>query len=75
MHSWINTNAQEMSRLLGLVMLMGIVWGPDVQMYWSDDALYSTPPFSCNAMQQISHTLVFFYGNDVTSELLYMRAL
>ena len=51
---WKPVTVEEMKVFIGLVFLMGIIYNPSVPMYWSQDALYSTPIFS-----QICHVQDF----------------
>ena len=68
-HKWIETNEEEMKKFLALVLLMGIIHKPQVEMYWSTDILYSTPVFSavmtCNRFELL---LKFFHLNDNANE-------
>ena len=44
-HQWVPTNHSEISALLGILTLMGIIYKPRVAMYWSSDELLCTPIF------------------------------
>jgi len=44
-HAWTPTDPKEMKHFLGLTYLMGIIQKSNIQMYWSNDPLYSTPIF------------------------------
>ena len=43
---WRNTDRDEISVLLGLMLHMGLVYKPRLTMYWSTDDLFHTPVFS-----------------------------
>jgi hypothetical protein len=43
---WEPTNADEMTAYIAIVILMGIVHKPRLNMYWSTDTLIHTPIFS-----------------------------
>ena len=45
-HDLRDTDVPEMKTFLGLCILMGVINKPRIWMYWSKDALYSTPLFS-----------------------------
>jgi len=46
LHKWRETDNDEMSVLLGLLLHMGLVYKPRLSMYWSVDELFHTPLFS-----------------------------
>ena len=58
-----------MRQFIGLVLLIGIIHKPVIEMYWSTDPLYVTPLFS-SVMQRnrFSMLLKFFHLNDNTQE-------
>ena len=43
---WTPVTIPEMKKFIGTLLLMGIVYKPDLHMYWSTDIYYSTPAFS-----------------------------
>ena len=45
-HEWQPTDRAEISTLLGILILMGIVHKPKLTMYWSTDTLLATPIFN-----------------------------
>ena len=42
---WSATERDEMDTFLGLTVLMGIIYKPQLSMYWSSDKLYETGIF------------------------------
>ena len=44
-HARQTTDPKKMKHFLGLTFLMGIIQRPTIQVYWSNDPLYSTPIF------------------------------
>jgi len=66
---WHDTTPDEMRQFIGLVLLMGIIHKPVIEMYWSRDPLYATPLFS-SVMQRnrFSMLLKFFHLNDNSQE-------
>ena len=38
---WVPTNRNEMRTFIGIVMSMGLVWTPDIHLYWSTKELYN----------------------------------
>jgi len=58
-----------MRQFIGLVLLMGIIHKPVIEMYWSTDPLYATPLFSA-VMQRNRFCLLlkFFHLNDNSQE-------
>ena len=66
---WQDTTADEMCQFIGLVLLMGIIHKPVIEMYWSTDPLYVTPLFSSGMQRnRFSMLLKFFHLNDSTQE-------
>ena len=58
------TNA-EMKAFFGLVLLMGVIYKPNIHMYWSLDIFYSTPLFSqVMARDKFFLILKFLHFND-----------
>jgi len=45
-HKWKETDREEMSVLLGLLLHIGLLYKPRLSMYWSTDELFYTPVFS-----------------------------
>ena len=45
-HKWKDTDREEMSVLLGLLLHIGLLYKPRLSMYWSTDELFYTPVFS-----------------------------
>lgn len=45
---WVNTNAQEIEKILGMHMHMGLVQMPNVRAYWEMETRY---PAVCDVMQ------------------------
>ena len=43
---WVPVTIDEMKVFIGLVMLMSIIHGPSINLYWTTDALYHMPTFS-----------------------------
>ena len=43
---WTPVTIPEMKKFIGTLLLMGIVYKPDLHLYWSTDIHYSTPAFS-----------------------------
>jgi len=39
---WVPTTVEEIQNWLGLVLWMGLVQMPEVEMYWSNSTLFST---------------------------------
>ena len=68
-HMWTPTNPREMTQFLGLLLLMGIMKKPTIDMYWSTDILYSTPLFA-QTMTRLRFRLLlrFLHFNDNTME-------
>ncbi|KAK2562670.1 PiggyBac transposable element-derived protein 4 [Acropora cervicornis] len=68
-HAWQPTDPKEMKHFLGLTFLMGIIQKPNIQMYWSNDPLYSTPIFK-QVMNRDRYLLILkflhFNNNDNT---------
>jgi len=66
---WVETDEEEMKKFLALVLLMGIIHKPTVEMYWSTDVLYATPVFSA-VMRRNKFELLrkFFHLNDNINE-------
>ena len=64
-HAWQPTDPKEMKHFLGLTFLMGIIQKPNIQMYWSNDPLYSTPVFK-QVMNRDRYLLIlkFLHFND-----------
>lgn len=64
-HEWYPTNPKEMKEFLGITFLMGIIQKPNIQMYWSNDPLYSTPIFK-QVMKRDRYLLLlkFLHFND-----------
>ena len=64
-HKWYRTDPVEMKQFLGLTFLMGIIQKPTIQMYWSNDPLYSTSIFK-QVMQRDRYLLIlkFLHFND-----------
>ena len=66
-HAWQPTDPKEMKHFLGLTFLMGIIQKPNIQMYWSNDPLYSTPIFK-QVMNRDRYLLILkflhFNNND-----------
>ena len=55
----------EIKTFLGVLLLMGIVYKPKMRMYWSKDALYSTPLFSeVMSPDRFELIMKFFHFND-----------
>lgn len=54
-----------MKEFLGITFLMGIFQKPNIQMYWSNDPLYSTPIFK-QVMKRDRYLLLlkFLHFND-----------
>ena len=44
--SWETTTVPEMKTFIGVILLMGIIYKPQIPLYWSTDPLYNTPIFS-----------------------------
>ena len=44
-NNWVSTDRDEMLAFLGLAILMGVVYKPRIQLYWSTDAIYHTDIF------------------------------
>uniref|UniRef100_A0A8C4S021 RNB domain-containing protein n=1 Tax=Erpetoichthys calabaricus TaxID=27687 RepID=A0A8C4S021_ERPCA len=44
--AWFDTDENEMKKFIGILMLMGIIRKPDIEMYWSTDPMYATPIFA-----------------------------
>ena len=62
---WEPVTTNEIKTFLVVLLLMGIVYKPKMRMYWSKDALYSTPTFS----EVMSHNrfeliMKFFHFKD-----------
>jgi len=45
-HKWKETDREEMSVLLGLLLHIGLLYKPRLSMYWSTGELFYTPVFS-----------------------------
>lgn len=68
MKEWTDTSVEELGRLVGLRLLMGIVRLPETKMYWSQDPLLGQTAFK-NAMtrdrfEQLSSKLHFNDNED-----------
>lgn len=64
-HEWQPTDNKEIRQFFGLTILMGIIQKPNIQMYWSNDPLYSTPVFK-QVMKRDRYLLIlkFLHFND-----------
>ena len=64
-HKWYPTDPVEMKQFLGLTFLMGIIQKPTIQMYCSNNSLYSTLIFK-QVMQRDKYLLIlkFLHFND-----------
>ena len=65
LRQWRPVTVLEMRKFLGILLLMGIIHKPNILMYWSTDAYYSTPIFS-HIMKRDRFNLIlkFFHFND-----------
>lgn len=54
--NWTPTDPDELRVFFGLLLLIGILYNPRLDMYWSKDELYDTPLFS----QVLTHDCVLF---------------
>ena len=65
---WEPVTTNEIKTFLGVLLLMVIVYKPKMHMYWSKDALYSTPIFS-EVMSRDHFELImkFFHFNNNSS--------
>uniref|UniRef100_A0A8C4SDX7 PiggyBac transposable element-derived protein domain-containing protein n=1 Tax=Erpetoichthys calabaricus TaxID=27687 RepID=A0A8C4SDX7_ERPCA len=67
--AWVDTDENEMKKFIGILMLMGIVRKPDIEMYWSTDPMYATPIFAAiMTRNRFSLLLKFFHLNDNRNE-------
>ncbi|XP_065681354.1 piggyBac transposable element-derived protein 4-like [Hydra vulgaris] len=66
--NWEPVTVLEIKKYLALVLLMGIIYKPDIHMYWSTSEFFSTPIFSKNMsrtrFQLILKFLHFNNNND-----------
>lgn len=62
MARWISVNATELAKFLGLVMIMGMIYLPQIAMYWSSSRLFCIPIF-CDTMSthRFQDILRFFH--------------
>ncbi|KAK7090835.1 hypothetical protein V1264_010585 [Littorina saxatilis] len=71
-NKWEPVNAAEMKKFLALVLLMGIVRRPAIELYWSRKVLYRIPVFSSvmtrNRFQIILQILHFHDNKDATAK-------
>ncbi|XP_039602150.1 piggyBac transposable element-derived protein 4-like [Polypterus senegalus] len=68
-HAWVDTDENEMKKFIGILMLMGIIRKPDIEMYWSTDPMYATPIFvTIMKRNRFSLLLKFFHLNDNSNE-------
>ena len=62
---WYPVDLSEMKQFVGLLLIMGIVHKPNIEMYWSTDSYYATPIFS-QVMKRDRFRLIlkFLHFND-----------
>lgn len=62
---WTPTNAHEIKKFLGLIIAMGLVRKPKLELYWSKKTIYDYP-FICNNMSRDRFSLLlrFVHFND-----------
>ena len=66
--SWFDTNAEEMKKFIGLILLQGLVKKPRWRQYWSKDPLTFTPTFAAILDRDRYELLMkFFHINDNAS--------
>ena len=62
---WEATTVPEMKTFIGVILLMGIIYKPQIPLYWSTDPLYNTPIFSEIMNRNRFYLLLkFFHFND-----------
>ena len=67
--SWFDTNAEEMKKFIGLILLQGLVKKPRWRQYWSKDPLTFTPTFAAILdRDRCELQMKFFHFNDIASE-------
>ncbi len=59
--NWTETTHDEMCAFLGLIMLMGVVHKPRLNMYWSNDDLLNTPIFRDTMPRDRCYLLLKFF--------------
>lgn len=63
--NWVPVTVNEMKQFLGLLLLMGILRKPDMQMYWSQHPLFATPLFpGVMSRDRFLLILKFWHFND-----------
>lgn len=70
-HKWVNVTDDDIYQFIGLIILMGIVRKPTIEMYWSTDEMLSTPFFGkCMSQNRFSSILRFlhFTSNDTNGD-------
>ena len=64
---WKPTTRDEIHKLLGLLLLQGMIHKPTLRDYWTTDAVFSTPIFSAIMGRcRFEHLLSFLHFNDNT---------
>jgi len=67
MRDWKRTDSVETEKLLGLLLMMGILKKPLIAQYWSKNHLYSTPLFgSVMSRNRFQLLLLMPHFNDNT---------
>lgn len=69
--NWSPITVNDLQRLFGLVMLMGIIRKPSLKSYWSTDPKQATPYFNSIMSRDKFHKILgalHFVDNDIPSE-------
>ena len=72
-HKWVDVSEDDVYRFLALIILMGVIRKPTLQMYWSTDEMLATPFFGkCMSHNRFSSILRFlhFSSNLATDDKL-----
>ena len=74
-NKWKPVTVKEMKEFLGLYFLTGLVWKPELQLFWKKDTVHETPYFgkvmSRNRFQIILRFLHFSDAEDTGADRLY----
>jgi len=43
LHQWVDTTMSELMSFIALLLYMGIIWKPELKLYWTTNAILETP--------------------------------
>jgi len=43
LHQWVDTGMSEMMSFIALLLYMGVIWKPELKLYWTTNAMLETP--------------------------------